>query len=237
MDELNFRRRIYADPNDHAQDIIDACAKDKSKANFKNDMLQFDEQIKNALSVPTPDNLSERILLGQSLENQQRAKRRNRVHLALAASVAFAIGISLQIGGVSPRFDSLGDHAIAHLTEEMSHIPSTADYTLDQLNVKLASFGGQLTEQLAPIKFANFCRFDGTKSLHLVLAGERGDVTIFVVPKDAQLAVSKSFSNLKFSGQTISFGNANMVVITEKNNERVSQWSEKLNRAIQWQQI
>ena len=25
MDELSFRRRIYADPNDNRQDIIDAC--------------------------------------------------------------------------------------------------------------------------------------------------------------------------------------------------------------------
>lgn len=237
MDDLNFRRRIYADPNDHAQDIQDACAEDLNKAKFRQEMQQFDQQIKTALETPVPDNLAERIMLGQSLANQQKEKRKSRVHLALAASIAFAIGISLQISGVSPRYESLSDHAIAHLTDEISHIPSTAGYTREQLNTKLASFGGQLTQDIAPIKFANFCRFDGTRSLHLVLAGEHGDVTVFVVPKDANLAVSPTFSNLEYIGKTLSFANANVVVVTGKKQEPVGEWSKKLDSAIQWQKI
>ena len=30
MDDLTFRKRIYANPHDNAQDIIDACNDDKA---------------------------------------------------------------------------------------------------------------------------------------------------------------------------------------------------------------
>lgn len=237
MDELNFRRRLYADPNDSAQEISNACASDPAKARFKSEIQQLDEQIKNVLEVPVPDNLAERIFLGQSLAIQRAEKKKHRVHLAIAAGFAFAIGISLQLGGVSPRFDSISDHALAHMTEEMTHIPSSADYTLGQLNAKLASFGGHIDAPIAPIKFANFCDFDGTRSLHLVLAGTQGDVTVFVVPSDAKLAIRKHFSSLDFNGETIVAQSANVVIITKKDNENLGDWSNKINKAIKWQTI
>lgn len=237
MDDLDFRRRIYADPNDNSPETAAACNDDAMKAKFKAEMQQFDAQLKSVLEVPVPENLAERVLLGQSIANQQKERKKHRVHLALAASFAFAIGISMQFVGVSPRVDTLTDHALAHMTNEMSHIPGTADYTLDQLNVKLANFGGHINQDFAPIKFANFCDFDGIRSLHLVFVGERGDVTVFVVPKNANLAVNEHFSTLKFVGEVLTTNVANVVIITDKTNESVDEWTKKIDKAITWQSI
>lgn len=234
MDDLNFRRRIYADPNDNSPEVVNACQEDSSKANFKSEMQDFDLQLKQALNVETPDNLSERIILGHNLAEQRAQKRKYRVHLALAASIAFVFGISFQFIGNSPRHTTLGEHALAHLIAEVDHIPNSANYTQAQLNLKLAQFGGNLTESIAPIKFANFCDFDGVRSLHLVLQGDNGDVTIFVVPKDSGFTKTPYFDDLNYHGTTISNQRADMVIITDKN-ESTDRWTEKVNQSIKWQ--
>ena len=234
MDELSFRRRIYADPNDNEPDIVTACHQDKQKAKFKADMLEFDKLLSDSLNVEVPDNLSERILLGQSIDFQRKQKRKHRLHLAMAASVAFAIGITFQMVGVSPRYDTLGDHALAHLTAEYDHIPAVATYSQEQLNVKLAHFGGEMVEKLAPIKFANFCDFDGTTSLHIVLQGPKDDVTVFIVPADSGLKSTKHFSDMKYKGETIKTHAADMVIITDKD-DSVEKWRKDLQKSIKWQ--
>jgi len=234
MDELSFRRRIYADPNDSESDIVAACQQDKQKAKFKSEMLEFDKLLQDSLSVEVPDNLTERILLGQSIDLQQKQKRKHRLHLAMAASVAFAVGITFQMVGVSPRYDTLGDHALAHLTSEIDHIPTLASYTQEQLNVKLAHFGGEMTEQIAPIKFANFCDFDGTTSLHLVLQSGDRDVTVFIVPADSGLKSSQQFGDMNYQGETVQTRTADMVIITDRD-ESVGKWREQLQKSIKWQ--
>ncbi len=234
MDELNFRRRIYADPNDSASDINKACQEDKQLAKFRADMQDFDKQIAAAMEVTPPENLSERILLGQTIDFQRKQKQKHRVHLAIAASVAFTVGIVFQMNGVSPRYDNLSDHALAHMISEVDHIPGTATYTLEQLNSKLVHFGGEMANDIAPIKFANFCDFDGTTSLHLVFQGENGDVTVFVVPSDSGLKASDRFSDMQYHGQTVETQKASMVIITDKK-QSVNNWTEKLNKAIKWQ--
>lgn len=236
MDELSFRRHIYADPNDNSAEIQDACKQDANKAKFKAEMEAFELQLQQTLNVDVPNNLSERILLGQSMNMQQQQKRKHRVHLALAASVAFAVGIGFQMFGVSSHYQTLGDHAIAHVQAEVGHIPSTSHYTQQQLNAKLANFGGVMTEQVAPIKFANFCDFDGVRSLHIVLQDGDHDVTIFVVPKESDLRSVPKFSNHQFQGRSFENDKASMVILTDHNTP-VDKWQNKIKQAIDWQEI
>ena len=234
MDELTFRRRIYADPNDNGSDIQEACQQDKQKAKFKSEMQDFDQLLQASLDVKVPDNLSERILLGQSINEQRKLKRRHRIHLAMAASIIFAMGVTFQMIGVSPKYDTLGDHALAHLNAEIDHIPDVATYTQSQLNVKLAHFGGEMVESIAPIKFANFCDFDGVTSLHLVMQSGDKDVTVFIVPNTSGLKASRAFSDMTYQGETIQTQTADMVVITDKS-DSLKEWKQKLNKAIKWQ--
>ena len=203
MDELTFRRRIYANPDDNAQDIIDACKQDPAKAKFKAEMQQFEQSLSKALNVEVPDNLADRVLLSQSIDFQKVQKRKSRVHLAIAASVAFALGLTFQMVGVTPRHDSLAEHALAHVHAEIDHLHEEDEYSREQVNVKLASFGAEMIEQVAPIKFASFCRFGGVKSLHLVLQGDDYPVTVFIVPKNSGLKPSEAFSDPEFKGDSI----------------------------------
>lgn len=234
MDELSFRRRIYANPNDNEQDIIDACQQDATKAKFKSDMQQFDNTLANALAIDVPDNLADRVLLSQTIDFQQAQKRKSRVHLAIAASVAFTIGLTFQMFGITPRHDSLGEHALAHVHAESSHLHDDNRYSKAQLNAKLASFGAEMVGDIGPITFANYCYFGGVKSLHVILQGESSPVTVFFVPADSGMKNTDAFNDGDFQGQSLQFQQADMLIVTDKD-DPVEPWRSKLNNAIKWQ--
>lgn len=234
MDELTFRRRIYANPDDNEQEVLDACLQDPVKAKFKADMQQFDDSLTKALNIDVPENLADRVLLSQTIKVQQIQKRKSRVHLAIAASVAFTIGLTFQMFGISPRHDSLGEHALAHVHAEISHLQDKATYTTEQLNIKLASFGGQMMSEVAPIKFANYCYFGGIKSLHVVLEGDNHPVTVFFVPNNSGMKNTDVFSDQDFQGESVQFQHAEMLIVTDKN-DPVDKWRDKISNAIKWE--
>jgi hypothetical protein len=235
MDEFTFRRRIIAEPSDSSPDVMAACQEDKNKAQFKQEMEDFDKLLARSLDISVPDKLEEKILLGQSLQYHHKQKRKQRAHLAIAASFAFALGISFSLFNKEQQYFDTGQHALAHLQDELSHIPETADYTQAQLNAKLAQFGGEM-RTIAPVSFANFCDFDGIKSLHIVMKTPSGDVTIFVVPKHSNLRTEPQFANERYQGQSREYRNANVMVVTNYETS-ISDWSNKVNEAIKWQKI
>lgn len=234
MDELNFRRKLYANPNDHSEEIVEACQHDKNKAKFRNDMLDFDDKLTKALNVDTPDNLAERILLNQGLTNKQQKRDRIKSRFAIAASFVAAIGLTIGVSKYSPNHSGVVEHAIAHMISELDHIPENGERSLSQLNDKLAFFGGHLLEQIGKIKFVSFCTFEGTKSLHIVMEDQGKDVTVFVVPKEAGLENDQNASLNGYSGTSYSSKNADIVVVSD-NVTTSNNWTQKLTTALTWQ--
>ena len=241
MDELNFRRKLYADPSDNSEEIVEACKNDKNKAQLKADLLEFDDKLAQAFYIDVPENLSERILLNQGINTQHSIKKKRKSHFAIAASLVAACGLTLGVLQYSPQFRAASEHgvvghAIAHLTSELDHIPHDGEATLDQLNSKLAYFGGQLIEQFAQIKFVSFCTFEGTRSLHVVMNDNGTDVTVFIIPKSAQLTAQETTSQNGYVGTMIDSINANLVVVSNDKNTNYN-WSQKLTSSLKWQKV
>ncbi|PKI18013.1 DUF3379 family protein [Colwellia sp. 12G3] len=235
MDDLQFRRAIYADPNNQDADTIAAQQQDPSKKQFAKEICQLDERIRQALHVPVPDDLCNKLILRQTLASHQVHKRRTRVHLALAASVAIVGGLMLNFMQFSSAYSNLGDYALAHVYHEQGSITNNASnqVTLASLNKKMAAFDGNFSQSLGKLLFADYCRFDGMKSLHLVYQGRTSPVTVFVVPKNDQLSFTNSFNDKQFFGSSIEFNNSNIIVVADKN-ESLGQWQQNISETVSW---
>ena len=81
MDDLQYRRSIYADPASLDDDILAAQNADPSKKRLAEELILFDEKIKEAMNIPVPDDLCNKLLLRQSFASHQQEKRKSRVHL------------------------------------------------------------------------------------------------------------------------------------------------------------
>jgi len=245
MDDLQFRRAILSDPksaepnnteqNNQNADLLAALQEDPAKKQFAQEMNLLDEKIKQALNIPVPEGLCEKLILRQTLASHQVHKRKTRVHLALAASVAILGGLLFNFMQFSSAYGNLGDYALAHVYHEQTSFTnnSKSRVTLTSLNQKMAAFDGNFSDSLGELLFADYCRFDGMKSLHLVYQGKTSPVTVFVVPKNDQLTFSDKFNDKNLFGESLDFKHANVIVVGDKN-ESLGQWQQNISDNIAW---
>jgi hypothetical protein len=235
MDDLKFRRAIYANPNSQDADVLAAQQQDANKMQFAKEICLLDERIKQALHVPVPDDLCNKLILRQTLATHQVQKRKKRVHLALAASVAIVGGLILNFMQFSSAYHNLGDYALAHVYHEEGSFANneTNLVSLTSLNQKMAAFEGNFSKSLGKLIFADYCRFDGMKSLHLVYQGKTSPVTVFIVPKNEQLDFSTDFNDKKLFGSALEFNSSNVIVVADKN-ESLDQWQQNISETVNW---
>jgi len=235
MDDLQFRRSIYADPHSKDEKLEQAKAEDPKKKKFAQDIEQLDLKILEALKVPVPEDLSNKLILRQTLNSHQQQTKKKRVHLALAASVAFAFGLTINMMNFSSAYNNIGDYAFAHVAHEADHFSNTgeANVTLASLNKKMASFNGSFDTTMGELMFADYCRFDGMKSLHLVFKGTNNPVNVFVIPQSEHLEFNSDFSNNDLQGKTQRFKDANIIIVGDKS-EQLKTWQQNIKQNVSW---
>jgi hypothetical protein len=235
MDDLQFRRRIYADPHTRDEDMLDAIKSDPAKQRFTQELEDLDSKIFKALNVDVPSDLSSKLILRQTLASHQQQKRKSRIRLSIAASVAFAMGLTFNFMQFSSAYSTLGDYAIAHVAHEEGYFSntSTENISLASLNDKMATFNGSFASDIGKLLFADYCRFDGMKSLHLVYQGETSTVTIFVVPNNEDLEFSANFTDDILVGKSKHFKHSNIIVLGDKN-EPLQKWQNAIDKNINW---
>ncbi|BDY06139.1 DUF3379 family protein [Ferrimonas sp. YFM] len=217
MDELEFRRRAYADPQDQDKAFLDALNEEEGRQSFVDELQGLDERLNSAMKIAPPEDLANRILLQQNLNQFQQQRKRQRFHLAAAASVAFVIGLSLTL---IRQPATLGDHALAHVAHEAGFADRVDEkVSLAALNTKLASFGGKMDDPQGHIYYANYCDFDGVRSLHMVMDTPQGKMTVFFVPKEQNKEMSPAFSNDKYEGAAFDMGPFQVAVVGGKNQQ------------------
>ncbi|WP_325892003.1 DUF3379 family protein [Grimontia sp. NTOU-MAR1] len=233
MDELEFRRRLLADPQDKDPEIL--AAKSESPANQKlaSELDQLDALLDQTLRVEVPDDLVDKVLFKQSSDAAREA-RKPRFHLAIAASVAFAFGIMLgqfnwQALPVLPGQASLGQIALEHYYHEKDFTSDVFEgATLTQVNAKLAPLGKAYNGQLpGEVSYINHCSFDDKHAVHMVIQGKDGeDFTVFVVPQ--QSPAMESYSDGNMEAVSLPAANNSSVIVVGKEGSDIMPVAEQL---------
>jgi hypothetical protein len=233
MDELEFRRILYADPYCTDKEVLIAIADDPKKQEFCKELKQLDKKMHQATQVDVPADLVHKLMLRQTMESYKSSKTRNRVQLAMAASLAFVIGVSFTMWQQSNLLD-LSKQAIAHVLHEGGYaLDAQENISLQQVNAKLAKFGGKFSEDIGRVYYANFCDFENVRSLHMVLEGVNGKVTVFVVPHNDAYLTEGSSSDRKYNSQAIDLKRASIIVVG-KEGVNVGEMKERLNKNIRF---
>ncbi|PKH04110.1 DUF3379 domain-containing protein [Psychromonas sp. MB-3u-54] len=236
MDDILFRHIAIATPKDKNDEFLRRqrdSAKDKT---LVDQAKQFDLELQSVLKVDPPDDMIDKILLEQSFEIENKKNVNQRWHLAIAASVAFIIGISLPLlNNLNNVTQDIGTVALQHMQQEYSFTEKVNEQAnLSTVNAKLASYGGLAKDDLGDVLYVNHCRFDGKPGLHMIIQGEQGRITVFVVPDDGGLINSPDFHNQHLKGLTEKLGKVSLVIVGETD-EPLEKIQLKLKENIQWQ--
>lgn len=233
MDELEFRRKAMIQPDDQQPDFLEAA--DASQANRHNldEMKQFDRALRRAAQVTVPAGLAERILLKQAmlqeppepnLQPQRNPDQATRTpppwrQIAMAASVAFLLGMStrwISLPAPQPASLSLAQVAMNHVYEEAPFIEGINEQVnLHNINAKMEKYGATLSNATGlTVTYVNHCAFYQGPALHMVLEGDKGPVTLFLVPKHVPLTLQQGqFDDGTLQGQIVPLKGANLVLI------------------------
>lgn len=249
MDELEFRRRTIAQPNELDKELLEFANSSPDRQAFLNEHKALDKQLNDALDIAVPDNLAQRIILNTSLKEQVRTddlqQKSNvvdsrsrfkfyRIYLALAASFIIAVS-AFMFSSEQNLNHAAGEHALAHVYHELNALNKTQPISLQTVNEKLALLGGQLNDLPGKVTYVNFCDFQGEKGIHLVFASDFGPITVFIVPSDNKVFEigSGEFSDARYAGH-ISRGKQADTVLIANLGSPVDVYSERIAGAIRW---
>lgn len=229
MNNTDVRHLLLVDPFSEHPAVQTALAQDPALQHFALELQQQQRELEDALQVPVPPMLAERLL--HIPAQQHTPGHRWFTPLALAASIALISVLSLQLYQHSLAAD-LGSHALAHVHYEHNRLLQQAkSQPLSEVNLKLAEFNASLQDWQDDIIYARYCTFDGVRSLHLAVKTATGYATVFIVPKDAELDFVASFADKRYQGLTLAMAKANVIVVSD-NPTDLQQLPQKLRTKL-----
>ena len=235
MDDILFRHTAIATPHDKSDDFLERVADSDKDKKLVKQAKDFDANLQSLLKVDVPEGLADKILLEQSFEIENERIKSNRWHIAIAASIAFVIGITLPLLSNFSHYPAdIGEVAMQHVQEEYYFTAQTNERAdLKMVNAKLARYGAEAHDELGEVTYVNYCNFDGIPALHMVMQGEKGQITVFVVPSEANFVESETFHNQQLKGVTEKMGDSNVVIVGERD-ESLKSIRSAMKNNIQW---
>ncbi|MDM8546326.1 DUF3379 family protein [Candidatus Venteria ishoeyi] len=237
MDDLEFRRRCYSNPQDSKPDFLEKMAEDENARFFAHELRIFDSQLAQALATPVPEDLADKILLQQSLHQHQRFRSVSKPMLAMAAALVLGIAISAQLWFFNDT-NGLAKEMLAHVYNEpqflqVAHNPP-AETPQDKLNSILASFGAQCKGEIGTILHVSYCDIVGERGMHLVLQGSKGVVTVLYAPTSIAEKPQR-IADHRLHGELIPVQpqQGNLAIIGEQG-EALEPFKQRLMQQVQW---
>lgn len=229
MDDLTFRKTVYAEPFTKDPAVIKAASKDPKKQVFWDEIKAMETQLKSAMNIPVPENLAEKLILRQSIVEHKSSSQKRPWYLALAASVVFASVISFSM--LNSGGHTLSDDVLAHMSHVDAELMKGIKVNINTVNDKLASFNGKVDGDLGEVVSANYCYLDKIKSLHVIIRGENGLISLFVVPDSISDSISKTFNDATYQGASFLLESAKVIVVGE-NKSDVAQLEQRAKQAM-----
>lgn len=178
MNCIDFRREALAQPLRLASAAGEHAAGCESCGPFLARLRELDAELHQAMSVPAPDGLADRILVA-------RGTRRGRAPWtwAIAATILLAAGLAFLFPAtISGR--ALADEAIAHVIHEPQSFRLVSEHSAGMLASELGSQGVRVARELGRVTYATLCPTSAGKAQHLVVSTSAGPVTLLLFPAD-----------------------------------------------------
>jgi len=234
MDELTFRRTIYAEPNITDPDIIQAAKDDPAKQAFWVEVKAMDAQLAQAMNIPVPENFADKLILRQGMDEFSQKRQKRPWYIALAASIAMVVGISYMT--LFAGNNGLANDVYAHANHEYmkKEIAMSGQHVSQYaINQKMATFNGVLSGEIGEVLSANYCYLGTTKSLHMIIKGKTGFVNLFVVEDNNSKELKEDFSTDVLVGTSFLLQSAKIIIVGD-DREQVSRLQKVAQSAFRF---
>ena len=261
MDELEFRKRVYSDPNNLDQETLDAASANPELQRILDQTRQIESRIDELAhdTKAAPEYLRAQLLAipdwepestGPSQTDADKPKTGIQPwyrHFALAASLVLAVGATASFFiERGPNADELafGSQVMSHVYHEEAEIDAInagillTSFTTPAVNEVMANSGSHLSNaeflQQMPVRYANPCLIAAPfNSSHLILQSNDGAINIIAVDNEP---VSQEFliGDERFSGIVVPLSHGNLIIIGEKD-RNLDDYRDLFSDNLEWQ--
>jgi len=233
MDDLEFRRRAYAEPDCQDKDFIAFKNSSLENSRFVDELKLLDDKLKQGLHIKAPEDLIENIKLQQTLASHQSSRKKMRLW-SMAASVFLVLSVTFNYLTNTDNISNqvLSDNVMEHIYHELDHLYEKQNKSLAQVNQLLAEFGGNITQVSGQVNYLGSCDIAHTKGVHMVVQGEVGPITVMLlpgVPVDSQHEIKDK----RFKGIIVPGKKGSIAIVGEKS-ESLQALKDELALQFHW---
>ena len=228
-----YREQIAADPSfDGGAGHLSEC--DACQA-YRREILELDQAIGKALAIDVPA-LAMPDLPDAEPDNVTTLPRRrwsSPALLAMAATVVLAAFVGLRVLDDGGRSGPLSEVLLAHLDHEPYALRITDVPVSDARLARVVPADiAELDHSTGLITYAQTCIINGHNVPHLVMQGERGPVTLLLLPHE-KVSAPESFAGENIKGVILPVGDGSIALFGDQG-EALDRIGEKVLNSVTW---
>lgn len=228
-----YREAIAAEPSfDGGAGHLSEC---EACQVYRRDILELDHRIGTALAIEVPQLVMPELPDIESSNVVALPRRRWSAPtlLAMAATVVLAAFIGVRMTGFGIQYDTLADELLAHLDHEPYALRVTDVPVSDaRLASVVEADVAQLDHGAGLITYAQSCRINGREVPHLVIQGERGPVTLLLMPHET-VAGPETIIGEGVKGVILPVGDGSIAIFGERD-EALERIERKVLDSVTW---
>ena len=229
-----YKQAIAADPSrEDGESHVAGCAQCRA---YRDEMRSLDRRIGRALEISVPElRMPDLPDIDTSDIVSLPARRRFTVPvgLAVAATVILAAFVGFRMFGSNVSYPSLADEIVAHLDHEPYALRVTDEPVSDRRLAKIVPADvASMNHEAGLITYAQTCVINGKDIPHLVIQGERGPVTILLLPDEA-IDDAVQLEGESINGVLLPVGGGSIAIIGERD-EQLETIQQNVVNSVTW---
>lgn len=234
-----YRQAITADPSESFDGGAEHVASCETCSVYRTDIRSLDDKIAAALSISVPELKMPELPAIEEDSNvvSMPFRRRGRFSapswLGIAASFGIAAVLIVRLLAPTPVYDSLADEVLAHLDHEPQALVVT-DVAVSERELKrvVSPYVTNLDGDVGLISYARTCVINGKKIPHLVIQGERGPITVLLMPEE-EIDAAVTLNGKGVNGVILPVGDGSIAIIGERE-ENLSEIENRVIDSVEW---
>lgn len=228
-----YREAVAADPSfDGGAGHLTQCAACQA---YRSDMQALDQLIKRALVLDVPGMLVPALpqIDTDNVVTLTRKRFSPPAWFAIAATVVVAALIGIRLAGTDLQQDTLGEEILAHLDHEQFALRVTDVAVSDERLLSVVPRDvARMDHSAGLITYAQSCMIRDHDVPHLVIQGERGPITILLMPEES-ITDPQTISGDNINGVILPVGKGSIAIIGARE-ERLEQVQKRVLESVTW---
>lgn len=230
----NYIEAISADPSESFDGGAAHAAGCADCRDARDAVRALDSRVYNALAIPVPEMKMPALDAGDTVVSLPlRQRMTTPAWFAVAAGFALAAVIGLQI--MKPDYSqmTLAEQVVAHLDHEEGSLVVTdvavSERTLESV---VSSDVARMDDGVGLVTYARSCVINGRSVPHLVIQGEKGPVTLLLMP-DEYVTEATPLAGESINGVILPVGNGSIAIIGERD-EQIRKIGDRVAESVSW---